>query len=298
MFDPRAMEASSAALLQAIEARGLSDPDQINAYLEEIRESGDLPQFEPHTPLERAQALIYEAALSANSGRRVKLAKKALKICSDCADAYVILAEEDSKSLGDALARYRAGVEAGERALGPDMLSEYSGEFWSNLETRPYMRALKGVAECQAQLGRHEEAVKIFRRLLELNPGDNQGTRYLLLASLLEMGDTKGARILLRTYQDDIAASWAYGRALVTFLERGNSKQARAQLQEALMRNISFAVYLLGVAPLPEELPEYMEFGSESEGVECFMEQGNAWLQHPDAMDWMVDTITRLAPAP
>src|SRR5262245_2388404 len=45
------------------------------------------------TPLAKAQALLYRAFEEPDEQRRVQLAKDAVAICPDCADAYVLLAE-------------------------------------------------------------------------------------------------------------------------------------------------------------------------------------------------------------
>jgi hypothetical protein len=91
-----------------------------------------------------AQEMMYDA-WEASGAARVALARAALDISPLCADAYVLLAEEDARSQPDALALYRQGVEAGERALGNEF-EELSGHFWGFLQTRPYMRARAGLA--------------------------------------------------------------------------------------------------------------------------------------------------------
>ena len=48
--------------------------------------------------------------------RRVDLARKGLSISHDCADAYVLPAEETARSLVEARILYEEGVKAGERA--------------------------------------------------------------------------------------------------------------------------------------------------------------------------------------
>src|SRR5512144_2686632 len=45
------------------------------------------------TPLSKAQDLMYKAFESHDPMERVEFAKKALELCPDCADAYVLLAE-------------------------------------------------------------------------------------------------------------------------------------------------------------------------------------------------------------
>ncbi len=59
---------------------------------------------------------MYEA-WNAQGARRAQLARKALEISPDCADAYVLLAEEKARTLGEARDLFVQGVAAGERAL-------------------------------------------------------------------------------------------------------------------------------------------------------------------------------------
>ncbi len=67
--------------------------------------------------------------ISTSRRARVALAHKALAISPLCADAYVLLAEEEANSAEEALAYYRKGVEAGEQALGPKGFKEYARAF-------------------------------------------------------------------------------------------------------------------------------------------------------------------------
>ena len=50
-------------------------------------------QTDQDIPLDKAQALMYRAFGERDERRRVQLAKDALALCPDCADAYVLLAE-------------------------------------------------------------------------------------------------------------------------------------------------------------------------------------------------------------
>lgn len=97
--------------------------------------------------LRKAQAMIYQAWEETNPAKRLALAHQALAVSPDCADAYVLLAEEEADSAARAADYYRQGMEAGERALGGETFAEYQGDFWGLLETRPYMRARKGLAD-------------------------------------------------------------------------------------------------------------------------------------------------------
>ena len=88
------------------------------------------------TPLDEAQELIYQAWEEPTKRERKKLARQALELSADCADAYVILARDNTETLVEALIYYEAGVRAGERAIGEAMFAENAGHFWLILETR------------------------------------------------------------------------------------------------------------------------------------------------------------------
>ena len=83
----------------------------------------------------RAQEVMYEAWDQTNPRARVALAHKALTISPLCADAYVLLAEEEAKSVEEALEYYRKGVEAGVQVLGPKGFKEYAAH--SGASSRP-----------------------------------------------------------------------------------------------------------------------------------------------------------------
>ena len=152
--------------------------------------------------LSKAQNVVYDAWERTTSRSRMALARKALTISPLRADAYNILAEE-AKTPEEARDLYVRGVEAGELALGPEGFQEFDGHFWGFHETRPYMRARHGLALTLLRLGEEDAALDHFRAMLKLNPNDNQGIRYLLLAGLLRRDDGPGAKTLLASYPDE-----------------------------------------------------------------------------------------------
>lgn len=145
--DRRVMDKMMADIGRLLESQEFEDIDEVNAFLQQMIASGEpIPAAAPRTPLEEAQELMYEAFEASSGKQRIKLAKKALSLSEDCADAYVLLAEESARSLEEVRDLYAAGVEAGKRALGEEMFAETEGHFWGVVETRPYMRARAGLA--------------------------------------------------------------------------------------------------------------------------------------------------------
>ncbi len=226
-------------------------------------------------------------AWEARGPERVRLARKALQISPDCADAHVVLAEETARTAEEARDLYAKGVAAGERALGKETFEEGAGHFWGILETRPYMRARLGLAQALHALGKQREAIDHLWEMLRLNPNDNQGVRDLLLGWLLERGDDDAVKRLLDRYPEDWSAIWLYGRALHAFRTQGDTKAARKHLAEAMKENPHVPSYLLGRKPVPGRLPELMGIGDESEAVVCAAGQGLAWHDTPGAPRWL-----------
>jgi tetratricopeptide (TPR) repeat protein len=285
------MERDLLALKQTIEGKNFGSVEEMNKYIREMNEGDKLPQWVPKTPLEQAQSLIYQA-LETVGKKRLELAERALKLSADCADAYVLLAEEKVDSPEEALKLYDAGVKAGERALRKEVVEKEAGHFWGMVETRPYMRARLGLAQCLWALGRWEEAISHFRELLRLNPDDNQGIRYLLAMTLLEMGRIEALEELLGQY-DEPTAAWLFTKALVAYVRQGDSAEARKLLKEALNHNPHLASYLLGEKKLPRELPEHVGFGDKNEAVAYAAEFGPGWHQTKGAVDWLASATGR-----
>jgi len=279
------MERSLLGVEQLVSDQKLDSVDEINQYLSRVMKNGKAPQWIPETLLEKAQGLIFEA-LETSGKERLKLVEQALKVSPDCADAYVLLAEEKAQSLEEAFSLYDAGVKAGERSLGEKIFQEEVGHFWGMVETRPYMRARAGLAQCLWELGKHKEAIEHYRDMLRLNPNDNQGIRYILAACLLKLGEVNALQELLGHY-DEPTAAWLYTGALVAFLQQGDSSEARQRLLQALEHNRYVVPYLLGEKRLPKQLPERVGFGDESEAIVYTAEFGPSWIKAKGAIGWL-----------
>ncbi|MFN8456211.1 MAG: hypothetical protein U0401_16345 [Anaerolineae bacterium] len=248
------------------------------------------------TKLDKAQELMYQAWEERNPARRLILAHDALNLSPDCADAYVLLAEEEADTLGRALEYYQQGVAAGERSLGKKFFKENVGHFWGLLESRPYMRARQGLANTLWELNRGAEAMAHFRDMLRLNPGDNQGIRYSLLNLLLTLNREAEAQALLKEYADDGMAEWLYTRALLAFRANGPGPEAAQALRAALGQNAHVPAYLTGRKRIPVRLPPYLTWGGEDEAILYASSYLAHWRRTPGALDWLQEHL-KTAPA-
>ncbi len=290
--DPRALESMLRDIHADLEDRDFSSGEEIQDYLRTLVGSHGPGKARPGTPLEKAQELCWRA-FEGNEEDRDLLPYLALDICPDCADAYVILAEDcEEDDPGRAMELYQEGVMAGERALGKEFFEENEGDFWMVLETRPYMRARFGLAKMCSLRGRKEEAAAHMEALLRLNPNDNQGVRDFCAALLMEIGEDVRAKAVLDAYEDDALAAHAFNRALWTFRHDGRCRGADHALSEAMKRNRHVVPFLTGIKKVPSHTPDYFTPGDRTEAVEYVAEAGGAWHVTPGAVEWLKDTGT------
>lgn len=112
----------------------------------------------------------------------VKAARKVLmELCRQdlrCLDAHAHLGnlvfEREPRV---AVKHYEVGVRIGELSLGEG----FDGVLpWILIDNRPFLRCMHGYGIALWKLKRFKEAEEVFRRMLLLNPLDNQGVRFLI----------------------------------------------------------------------------------------------------------------------
>ena len=184
----------------------LAPADTVSTHRPQLATGGARRRASAQQRQQRQQAedLVCDA-WEASGERRAVLAREALALWPDCADAYVLLAQATASNLEQACDLLQQGVAAGERALGPGTFADGVGDFWMIFETRPYMRARAALAATLWRLGRREEAIDHQRDLLALNPRDNQGLRFRQTHWLLELGAHDELDALFAAHADESA---------------------------------------------------------------------------------------------
>lgn len=246
----------------------------------------------------RAQEIMYDAWDARGKRERIALAKRALEISDSCADAHVLLAEEAAKDILEARRHYEAGVAAGERALGAEAFEDDVGHFWGILETRPYMRARSGLAECLWELGERDAAIGHMQDMLRLNPNDNQGLRHILTGWLLAIRDHDALATLIVAYDDDVFAEWAYTKTLLAFRRNGPSPEAKSALEIAWSRNVHVPALLIGARAIPKRIADHYSLGSKEEAVLYVLANKENWSSTEGALQWLGEASRNLPPPP
>lgn len=268
--------------------REFGSDEEFEAFFSPYMSQGEQPHFpEPTLPWHKAQDLAYEGWEEKSAVQRRKIARQALEISADAVDGYLLLAH-DAASWQEAAQFCAQAVAAGEHLMGPDPFQAYAdGGFWGAAITRPYMRARLALGYALWRQGERAEAQAHFEELLHLNPGDNQGARYLLTAVLIEQGREGEALRVMNRYPQEALCHWAYNRALWQFRRRGDHPAACRQLERALSLNPHVPALLLGRQPVRSWELKIVEPGERSEAQEYVQLYHGAWSMTPDALQWL-----------
>lgn len=275
-------ERSIREINRLLEEQEFANVEEANQFLARTLAEG-LPRRAPETPREQAEDLFARAS-QALGRRAVVLARQALELWPDCADAYSLLARRapDPEAAVDL---YLRALAAAEKTMEPGIF-EQAGSFWGLIETRPYMRALSGLAEAYVALELLGEAAKQFKEMLRLNPNDNQGARESLVNVLMVLDRDEEAVELLDRYEEDHARSMAFPRALLQLRREGDSLEARRLLKLALKANRFVPGMLLRTRRVPPPSSLY-SMGSEEEAGLYVLLSMDTWRKTPGALDWL-----------
>ena len=278
-------ENALAKLMQEIDKQDFENIDQVNEFMKSMQGKSldNLP--DSTTDKGRSQELVIQAH-DETPAKGKQLIEQALELDPDNADAYNYLASLET-DVDKSLAVYRQAVEAGERSLGVKFMKENKGHFWGLIETRPYMRAKAGVADCLYAKNRINAAVELYREMIELNPNDNQGVRYLLATILLSKKDLSDYESFIKKFDGEDSAVWHYNNALYHFKKMGKSAKSNNKLEKAYKFNKHVMDFMLGLKELPEEMPQFIGRGDENEAAAYIFDAIHTWGKTNGALDWM-----------
>ncbi|MGB6134692.1 MAG: hypothetical protein WBG54_23140 [Acidobacteriaceae bacterium] len=292
------MEKTMRGIQRMIEGKEFGSIEDMNDFLASHSSKGLIASLgrAGMTAKDKAQELAFDAMEAASAAKARKLAQRALALDPDCVDALVVLTEINAPLAREAIDGLQKAVAAGERSLGARFFRDNRGHFWGLLETRPFMRAMEQLGGLLRAEGRLPEAIRVYERMLELNPNDNQGVRDLLLGLYLAVDELAGAAKLLRKYKEDTLANFSWGRVLERLLA-ADEPGARAALVKARKQNRFVEQYLCGQRRIPKEMPASFSPGSDEEATLCVETLAPVLVRHREAALWLRDQCARGAAA-
>ena len=234
---------------------------------------------------QQAQELAYKAMSARNPKEALRLCMEAIEIDPHCVDALTTAAGMHAPK--ERIAILTDVVRIAEDELGGESyFEENKGYFWGLLETRSYMRARSYLAQTLQEAGEIQDSIKEYEALLDLNPSDNQGLRYVLMGLYLETDDLDGVHGLFEEFGSEGSSMFAWSAVLERIISN-DTESAERLVSGARKANPYVEDYLLGRRPMPADMPNYYGVGDENEAIMCMDTIGPAWKKHPEAIRWL-----------
>lgn len=284
------MQMSTERLLDFIQSQNFGSIEEINEFLSNNVTGKRIDQVVPKvatglTNRQKANDLIFDAYDCAPAKGK-KLAKDALKLDPENVRALNYLAEQE-KSAEGALNLYQQAVGFGKEQLGETFFKENKGHFWGMVETRPYMTAKLGFAHCLEALDWKEEAIKEYNEMLELNPNDNQGIRYMLAGLLLFTAKYKEFAQLYKKQKDEKSTFWLFNYALYLFATEGATAKANRALLLANRENPNVIDFMTRGKAMTKNPEGHYSPGDENEATYYLMDNFRSWMNVENTLDWL-----------
>ena len=251
-----------------------------------------------HSPSAIARGLVVASRRLRSPGKKSAHLKKALEQDADCVIARIELADADYQAARWIECRrgYQDLIDREKRRWKSE-----APEWWSDAETRPYLRALYGRAMTEWHQGHFAETAKDLEQLLSLNPADNQGVRFLIpLVYLLEENDSKALKSLAdyeRNYPDDYCEpALLFGKGLCLW-RSGDEAGAAKAYTEAMLKNLYITPLLMDL-PTPSQEIWHPNDRAEPGYAQDFMQSyATLWDRDPAALRFLRESYVAFLPS-
>lgn len=248
-------------------------------------------------PREVARSLVATALQLRSPRKRLSLFKKALERDPDCAAARIELADLTFQD-----GHWKKALDAYEETLTREE-PRWRNRFpiwWEDLETRPYLRAHYGRAMTLWHLGHHADAAPGFEVLLEMNPTDHQGTRFLIPLVWLLADRQEAATEFFEYYEerypkDFLEPAFLFGWGF-NLHNLGKETEAKSKYAEAILKNLYIAPQLLEAPEPPANLWHPNDRAEPNYANEFIESYAVLWDRDPAALRLVRETYEEVFP--
>ncbi len=207
----------------------------------------------------------------------------------------LVLDEQGRKTIARTVWEEAVGIGRAAFPAGFDPLRDRLE--WGWLENRPFLRCLQGLALAYREAGDIERALGLYRDLLALTPGDNQGVRGVMAEVLFELSRPAEVLALCELYPGDIMPELTHGRALALFT-LGRRREADRALREAVAGSPLVAAELLKAkhGRPRSRFPGTVTVGGPDEAFDYWEHHGKFWEATPGGLGWLRGIVDARTP--
>ena len=247
--------------------------------------------------LDKARELAIMGLDSEEKEVALDYAEQSFALSKDCAEAYILLGSRKAPTFEEALSCSLQAQEAALRAIGGmEYFEKAAGHFYDSPETLSFLRGLEAEANIRWLMKDIEGAVNAYRKMVALNPADQQNAKHPLSDGLLRLREYAELEDLMDRYPNEEMSWLNYNYALMVFKKQGPSEKATAALLRAMEINPHTPYYLVGNRRFPQRPPGVDEPGGETDAIVYGMTQIMVWRKTVGAIRWVRHTM-RAKPA-
>ncbi len=180
---------------------------------------------------------------------------------------------------------YQNYIDDFKKNVGEEFFKENEGKFWAIPETRTFMGCLFEQTLLFWQNNEKNKAIDQLKYILKLNPRDDQGVRYVLLAYLLELDMLEDAQSLMMSYSDDYSTYWSFCELLLDIKKQEDSAIIEMEFGMCVECNEFVVPYLIGDEKIPSDAVGSYDDGDRNEAIFYVQSAGDAWFNDKNALN-------------
>ncbi len=180
---------------------------------------------------------------------------------------------------------YQEYIDDFKKNVGEEFFKENEGNFWAIPETRTFMGCLFEQTLLFWQNNEKDKAISQLKYVLKLNPRDDQGVRYVLLAYLLELDMLEDAQSLMMSYGDDYSTYWSFCELLLDIKKQEDSAIIEMEFGMCVECNEYVVPYLIGDEKIPSDAVGSYDDGDRNEAIFYVQSAGDAWFNDKNALN-------------
>ena len=180
---------------------------------------------------------------------------------------------------------YQEYIDDFKKNVGDEFFKENEGNFWAIPETRTFMGCLFEQTLLFWQNNEKDKAINQLKYVLKLNPRDDQGVRYVLLAYLLELDMIEDAQSLMLSYGDDYSTYWSFCELLLDIKKQEDSAIIEMEFGMCVECNEYVVPYLIGDEKIPSDAVGSYDDGDRNEAIFYVQSAGDAWFNDKNALN-------------
>lgn len=176
----------------------------------------------------------------------------------------------ESEDYSEAINEYARAIKVCEQFIPKSFDGQIS---WVHLGNRPYIRALHGFGLACLKLGKRQEAIEVFEKMLRICPSDNLGARLLLGHEYYRTGRFSKAKTIFE--KNFYYPPYQYTLGLLLF-NKGDYVAAATTFRLAFLKNVYIAELICG----KKSLYAHIRFHANSDYMPEIARE--YWNEHPD----------------